>query len=64
MIASYARNVQGYPWNHNRIHMIYYCTLELNLQIKPRRRIKRGTPEALSVPNTVRSMGEEDRKTV
>lgn len=52
------RNVQGHPWNHKRVHRIY-CALELNLRIKPRRRIKREKPEELSVPeapNTVWSM--------
>lgn len=48
------RNVQG-RWNHKRAHRIY-CELELNLRIRPRRRIKRDKPEELSVPeapNTV-----------
>jgi putative transposase len=52
------RNVQGHCWNHKRVHRIY-CELELNLRIKPRRRIKRDKPEELSVPeapNTVWSM--------
>lgn len=52
------RNVQGHPWNHKRVHRIY-CELELNLRIKPRRRIKRDKPDELSVPeapNTVWSM--------
>ena len=52
------RNVQGHPWNHKRVHRIYR-EQELNLRIKPRRRIKREKPEELSVPaapNTVWSM--------
>lgn len=54
----YMRNVQGHPWNHKRVRRIY-CELELNLRIKPRRRIKRDKPDELSVPqapNTVWSM--------
>ncbi|HHX90286.1 MAG TPA: IS3 family transposase [Paracoccus sp.] len=43
------RNVQGHPWNHKRVRRIY-CALELNLRIKPRRRIKRDRPEELAVP--------------
>ena len=43
------RNVQGHPWNHKRVRRIY-CELELNLRIKPRRRIKRDKPEELAVP--------------
>ncbi len=45
----YLRNVQGQPWNHKQVRRIY-CELELNLRIKPRRRIRREKPEALSVP--------------
>lgn len=45
----YLRNVKGFGWNHKRIYRIYR-KLELNLRIKPRRRIKRDKPDALSVP--------------
>jgi putative transposase len=45
----YLRNVKGYGWNHKRIYRIYR-DLELNLRIKPRRRLKRDKPDALSVP--------------
>lgn len=45
----YLRNVQGYPWNHKRIYRIYK-ELELNLRIKPNKRIKRIKPETLAVP--------------
>ena len=45
----YLRNVKGYAWNHKRVYRIYR-ELELNLRIKPRRRIKRDKPDALSVP--------------
>jgi putative transposase len=47
----YLRNVQGHLWNHKRVRRIY-CELELNLRIKPRRRIRREKPEELSVPLT------------
>uniref|UniRef100_A4WTI0 Integrase catalytic domain-containing protein n=1 Tax=Cereibacter sphaeroides (strain ATCC 17025 / ATH 2.4.3) TaxID=349102 RepID=A4WTI0_CERS5 len=43
------RNVKGHVWNHKRVHRIY-CALELNLRIKPRRRLKRERPEELAVP--------------
>jgi putative transposase len=42
-------NSKGSQWNHKRVHRIYR-DLELNLRIKPRKRIKRDNPEALSVP--------------
>ena len=45
----YLRNVQGFAWNHKRVYRIYR-ELELNLRIKPKRRIKRDKPDALSVP--------------
>ena len=51
----YLRNVQGYGWNHRRV----YREQELNLRIKPRKRLKRDKPNALSVsenPNLVWSM--------
>ena len=48
----YLRNVKGYKFNHKRIYRIYR-ELELNLRIKPRRRIKRDKPEALSVPSKI-----------
>ena len=45
----YFRNVAGYSWNHKRVYRIY-CELSLNLRIKPRRRLKRHTPEPLKEP--------------
>ena len=45
----YLRNVKGFSWNHKRVYRIYR-ELELNLRIKPKRRIKREKPDALSVP--------------
>jgi len=45
----YLRNVQGYVWNHKRVYRIYREP-ELNLRIRPKRRIKRDKPDALSVP--------------
>ncbi len=46
----YLRNVQGYGWNHKRVYRIY-CELELNLRIKPKKRLKRDKPESLAVPD-------------
>ena len=46
----YLRNVKGYPWNHKRVYRIYR-ELELNLRIKPRKRLTREVPDALAVPD-------------
>ncbi|WP_442220865.1 IS3 family transposase [Rhizobium sp. 2YAF20] len=46
----YLRNVQGHAWNHKRVSRIYR-ELELNLRIKPRKRLKRDRPDALVVPD-------------
>ena len=45
----YLRNVQGHCWNHKRVYRIYR-ELELNLRIKPRKRLKREKPDELAVP--------------
>src|SRR5476649_1781368 len=45
----YLCNVKGYRWNHKRVYRIYR-ELELNLRIKPRKRIVREKPEPLAVP--------------
>ncbi|WP_275719116.1 IS3 family transposase [Ralstonia solanacearum] len=45
----YLRNVKGFGWNHKRVYRIYR-ELELNLRIKPRKRLVRQAPEPLSVP--------------
>jgi putative transposase len=46
------RNVKGHPWNHKRVYRIYR-ELELNLRIKPKRRIVREKPESLAVPEEI-----------
>ncbi len=48
----YLRNTKGFKWNHKRVYRVYK-QLELNLRIKPRRRIKRDKPQALSVPLSI-----------
>ena len=55
----YLRNVKGFGWNHKRVHRIY-CELELNLRIKPRRRLKRLRPEPLAVPDQPNIMWSMD----
>ncbi len=55
----YLRNVKGYGWNHKRIYRIY-CELELNLRIKPKKRIKRDKPEPLAVPMAMNQVWSMD----
>ena len=55
----YLRNSQGYGWNHKRVYRIYR-ELELNLRIKPKRRIKRDKPDALSVPDAINQVWSMD----
>jgi len=45
----YLRNVKGFGWNHKRVYRIYR-ELELNLRIKPKKRLVREKPEPLCVP--------------
>ncbi len=55
----FLRNVKGYGWNHKRVYRVYR-ELELNLRIKPKRRIKRDKPEALSVPISINQVWSVD----
>ena len=48
----YLRNVKGFGWNHKRVYRIYR-ELELNLRIRPRKRLKRDKPDALAVPDSI-----------
>jgi putative transposase len=48
----YLRNVKGFEWNHKRVYRIY-CELELNLRIRPRKRLQRPKPDALAVPEAL-----------
>lgn len=48
----YLRNVKGYGWNHKRVYRIYR-SLELNLRIKPKKRLAREKPESLTVPEKI-----------
>jgi len=46
------RNVKGFGWNHKRVYRIYR-ELELNLRIRPRKRLVREKPEPLAVPAAI-----------
>ena len=53
------RNIKGFGWNHKRVYRIY-CALELNLRIKPRKRLVREKPEPLTVPTEVNQVWSMD----
>lgn len=55
----YLRNVKNYGWNHKRVYRIYR-QLELNLRIKPNKRLTRETPEPLAVPTSPNDMWSID----
>ena len=55
----YLRNIKGFTWNHKRVYRIYRL-LELNLRIKPRRRIKRDRPDSLNVPVMINQVWSMD----
>lgn len=55
----YLRNVKGFKWNHKRVYRIYR-ELELNLRIKPKKRLTREKPEPLSVPEAINQVWSMD----
>lgn len=50
--AACPRNVKGFVWNHKRVYRIYR-ERELNLRIKPRKRLVREQPQPLAVPQAL-----------
>nr|WP_230945410.1 IS3 family transposase [Burkholderia vietnamiensis] len=58
-VLLYRRNVKGFGWNHKRVYRIYR-ELELNLRIKPRKRLVRQVPEPLAVPRAVHQVWSMD----
>lgn len=55
----FLRNVKGFVWNHKRVYRIY-CLLELNLRIKPKRRLVREVPQPLAVPDAINEVWSMD----
>lgn len=48
----FLRNVKGFGWNHKRVYRIYR-ELELNMRIKPKKRLVSDKPEPLAVPEVI-----------
>lgn len=59
MCFMYLRNVKGHGWNHKRVYRIYR-ELELNLRIKPKKRLVRETPQPLVVPQSINQIWSMD----
>jgi putative transposase len=55
----YLRNVKGFRWNHKRVYRVYR-ELELNLRIKPKKRLQRAKPEPLAVPQVINDVWSMD----
>ncbi|MFB8936615.1 DDE-type integrase/transposase/recombinase, partial [Xanthomonas arboricola pv. pruni] len=55
----YLRNVKAFGWNHKRVYRIYR-ELELNLRIKPKKRLVRQKPEPLAVPESINKVWSMD----
>ena len=55
----YLRNVKGYRWNHKRIYRIYR-ELELNLRIKPKKRLIKEKSDDLTVPGKLNQVWSMD----
>lgn len=55
----YLRNVKGFGWNHKRVYRIYR-ELELNLRIKPKKRMVREKPATLTVPASINQVWSMD----
>jgi putative transposase len=55
----YLRNVKGFAWNHKRVYRIYR-ELELNLRIKPKKRLVREKPQPLAVPEEINQVWSMD----
>lgn len=53
------RNVKGFGWNHKRVYRIYR-ELELNLRIKPKKRLVRERPNPLTVPTGINQVWSMD----
>jgi putative transposase len=52
MCYLFLRNVKGFVWNHKRVYRIYR-ELELNLRIKPKKRLVREKPQPLAEPGAI-----------
>jgi putative transposase len=55
----YLRNVKRFSWNYKRVYRLYR-DLELNLRIKPKKRLKREKPEPLKVPAAINEIWSID----
>lgn len=55
----YLRNIKGFKWNHKRVYRIYR-ELELNLRIKPHKRLVREQPDPLGTATDINQIWSMD----
>lgn len=55
----YLRNIKGFKWNHKRVYRIYR-ELELNLRIKPKKRLVRERPDRLGTATDINQIWSMD----
>lgn len=56
---AYLRHIKGFTWNHKRVYRIYR-QLELNLRIKPKKRVVRERPEPLGTATSINQVWSMD----
>src|SRR3546814_19155163 len=58
---AYLRTIQGFTWNHKRVYRIHRG-LELNLRIKPRKRLVRERPMPRGSATATHQLRSEERR--
>lgn len=59
LCSAYLCNIKGFTWNHKRVYRTYR-QLELNLRIKPKKRLVRERPEPLGTVTNINQIWSMD----
>ena len=59
LCSAYLRNIKGFTWNHKRVYSLYR-QLELNLRIKPKKRLICERPEPLGTVTIINQIWSMD----